>query len=64
MEAAMDQQVKINVIDPEAIQRDNEARLFKIVDYGYTEELETDQDGATEDLASIIAAARGDLGID
>ena len=60
----MDQPVKVNAADPEAIQRDKGARLFKIVDYGYTEELEIDQDGLTEDLASIIAAARGDLGID
>jgi hypothetical protein len=62
----MDQPVKVNASDPEAIQRDKGARLFKIVDYGYTEELELeiDQDGVTEDLASIFAAARGDLGID
>ena len=60
----MDQQVKADASDPEAIQRDKGARLFKIMDYGYTEDLELEEDGVTEQLASIIAAARGDLGID
>jgi hypothetical protein len=60
----MDQQINMNASDPEATQHDKGARLFKIVDYGYTEDLEIEEDGVTEHLASIIAAARGDLGID